>query len=224
MKYFWVSSLFLGLLWASRPWMVTLPLLAAWAIYLIVGKQGRFFLVWMATVPLAGLILLLSYFKLFLEGWSIIKVLSVQKWIFWYHQGHIAKLGSVWPYLFLNRWYVWWGDEVFQPVAQWNIFWPIFTFISVAFSIFILLKFFVSAIRGNFSDSERCLGGVLRFDQKITVLCLWVVFYLGFLSLGTVTSRYLFYLLPFCYILGTYFLKRIWACLETSLLSKFFYF
>jgi len=157
-------------------------------------------------------VLLFSYLKLFLENWGFYKILSIQKWILWYHQSRLIKFGTVWPFIFLKRWYVWWGDKPYLPVGQWNIFWPVFTTLALIFSILVLLK--------TFGFKKRWFKN-FKFDQKITVLCLWVVFYLGFLSIGNVNSRYVFYLLPFCYLLGIYFLERIWGLLVAKkFLSK----
>lgn len=194
--YFLLSNFFLGALWATRPWMATVPLIMALVVYLLlVQKNLKQSLLWLITTPMAPVVLLLSYSKLFLEGWSPYKVLSVQKWILWYHQSRLIKIGTVWPLIYLNRWYVWWGDKPYLRMVQWNIFWPIITTVALIFSILVLLKTFGLKIKWfkNF-----------KFDKKITVLCLWVIFYLAFLSIGNINSRYLFYLLPFCYLLGVY--------------------
>lgn len=200
-RYFWASSFFLGALWATRPWMATIPLIMTLVVYLLlVQKKLKQSLCWLATTPLALAVLLLSYLKLFLKGWGLYKVLSVQKWILWYHQSRLIEFGSVWPLIYLNRWYVWWGDKPYLPMVQWNLFWPIFTTLALIFSVLVFLKTAgLAKIRlKNF-----------KFDPKITVLCLWVVFYLMFLSIGNISSRYLFYLLPYCYLLGIYFLKGL---------------
>ncbi len=196
---FLASSFFLGALWATRPWMATIPLIMAMVIYLLfVQRNFKQFWFWLTTTSLALIVLLLSYLKLFLEGWSPAKVLSVQKWILWYHQSRLIEFGSVWPLIYLNRWYVWWGDKPFLPMVQWSIFWPIITTLALIFSVLVFFKT-IGLAKARLKNFE--------FDRRITVLCLWVVFYLAFLSIGNISSRYLFYLLPYCYLLSYYLLK-----------------
>jgi hypothetical protein len=198
-KYFWLSSFFIGTLWAVRPWMATVPLLASFAVYLfLVEKKLAKIISWFISLPLAATTLLLSYFKLLSEGWSLYKVLSVQKWILWYHQSRLIKFGTVWTLIYFNRWYVWWGDQPFLRMVQWNIFWPVFTTLALICSVLVFLKVF--------GLCQRRLKN-LKVDKKITVLCLWVIFYLAFLSIGNINSRYLFYLLPYNYFLGIYLIS-----------------
>lgn len=200
-RYFLASSFFLGALWSTKPWMLTIPLLASWVAYfLLIKKKFLVLISWLISLPAAVLVLLLSYLKLFFEGWGVYKVLSVQKWIFWYHQSKLIKFGSVWPFIYLKRWYVWWGDKPYLPIVQWNFFWPVFTSLALIFSALIILRSF---------GFLKKVAKPFQFDPKVVVLCLWVVFYLGFLSFGNITSRYLFYLLPYTYLLGVYFLKKI---------------
>ena len=208
-RYFLAASIFLGALWATRPWMATAPLIGCWLIYsLFFKKKLNKFLSWLISLPIAVAVLLLAYSKLFLEGWSIYKILSIQKWILWYHQSRLIKFGSIWPFIFLKRWYVWWGEDPYLPIVQWNVFWPIFTTIALVFSVLVILKMF--------GLKDKWLKN-FEFDKKIIILCLWVVFYLVFLSIGNINSRYVFYLLPFCYLLGIYFLTCLW---QTKLLNK----
>lgn len=198
-KNFLLSSFFLGALWGTRPWMATVPLLFSWGAYLAFFKKKlktAFF--WLLSLPVAVLVLLLTYAKLFLEGWSPYKVLSVQKWILWYHQSRLINLGTIWPLLYLNRWYVWWGDLPFLPMVQWNVLWPIFTTLALIFSGLVF-----------FSYLQRKKLRFFKFPPQMIVFCLYYVFYLVFLSIGNVSSRYLFYLLPYGYLLGIYFLVNL---------------
>lgn len=211
-RHFLLANLFLGLLWATKPWMLTVPLMASWLAYLsLIKKDLRKTAFWLVSLPVAVTVLVISYFKLFLEGWSLYKVLSVQKWILWYHRSKLIKFGSIWPFIYLKRWYVWWGDKPYLPIVQWNIFWPVFTSLALIFSILTFLK--------TFGLKKKWLKK-FQFDKRITSLCLWVVFYLVFFSVGNVSVRYVFYLLPFCYLLGIYFLRKIWVFVAKKLLSK----
>ncbi len=201
-KHFLLSSLFLGFLWATRPWMATIPLIGCWLIYLFFFKKKlNKLLSWLISLPTAVIALLLTYSKLFLENWSVYRVLSVQKWILWYHRSRLIKFGTVWPLIYLNRWYVWWGDKPYLPMVQWNIFWPIFTSLALIFSVLVILKML--------GLKKKWLKR-LELDERITILCLWIIFYIAFLSIGNISSRYVFYLLPYCYFLGVCFLVYLW--------------
>jgi len=203
-RYFLASSFFLGALWATRPWMATIPLIGAWVSYFFLIKEPKKIFSWLVSLPVAVVVLSLSYLKLFLEGWSLYKVLSVQKWILWYHQSRLINFGSIWPLIYLNHWYVWWGDKPYLPMVQWNLFWPIFITLALIFSVLVFLK-----IAGFAKNRLKNFN----FDQRITILCLWVAFYLAFLSIGNINSRYVFYLLPYCYVLGFYFLYSFYLSL-----------
>lgn len=190
--YFLFSSLFLGCLWATKPWMLTIPLLAAFMVDLFLKRRLEKIIGWLISLPLAVEVVVLSYFRLLAEGWSVYRVLSIQKWIAWYHRSKIIKWGTVWPYLYLRRWYVWWGEKPYLPIVQWNFFWPIFTTLGLILSLLVIFKI-----------------GHLKFRKEITVICFWFVFYLFFLNFGNITTRYVFYLLPFAYLLGVYFINTI---------------
>lgn len=196
-RYFLLTNFFLGALWATRPWMATVPLIASWVGYLLLRKEFKNLYFLILTIPMAFIVLLLSYWRLFFEGWGVYKILSIQKWILWYHQSRLINFGSVWEFIYLGRWRVWWGDKPYLPVNQWTISWPIFTTLALIFSFLVLAK--ISRIK------EKRLQD-FKFDKRIAALCLWVIFYLLFLSFGNINSRYIFYLLPFCYVLGIYLL------------------
>jgi len=203
-RYFLVNNLFLGALWTTRPWMATVPLMLSVLIYFFLLKDFKKIFYWLISLPVAVLVLLIVYARLLAEGWSIYKVLSIQKWILWYHQSRLINFGTVGPFIYLDRWYVWWGDKPYLPIVQWSIFWPIFTTLALIFSFLVFLK--IAGLAKNKLKN-------FEFDKKITFLSLWVIFYLGFLSIGNINSRYVFYLLPYCYLLGVYFiilLNKVW--------------
>jgi len=194
--FFFLSSLFLGLLWGIRPWMATAPLIIGFLIYLLfISRKLKNAIIWFTSLSLSVLVLLAVYSKLLFLGWSIYKVLSVQKWILWYHQSRLINVGTVWPFLYLNRWYIWWGNSGYTSVEQWSYLWPIFTTLSLLFILFI----FISKFKKN---SKLISGG-----GEIDILALWILFYLLFLSIGNINSRYIFYLIPYLYISGLYFIK-----------------
>lgn len=194
-RYFLLSSFFLGCFISSRTWMGAIPIMATFFFYLLfLERKLKKSLAWGASLFLSLSILLASYFRLFVEGWGVVKVLSVQKWILWYQSGHLVKMGSVWPFIFLNRWYIWWGETPFVRVVQWRIFWPISVGLSIMFSLYLLLSFFKQKQKDP--------------PNSIYVLVLYIIFYFVIASLGNFSVRYLFYIIPFCYLWSFYFLKK----------------
>jgi hypothetical protein len=187
-SFFWVSSFFLGVLWGIKPWMLTTPLVASWLTYLLWQRDFVKLVKWLVSLSVAFLVIIFSYARLLLDGWSFYRVLSIQKWIMWYHQSKITEFGMIWPFIYLKRWYVWWGDKTFLLVDQWNFWWPIMTSLTLILSGLIF--------------SRRW-----KNNSMVTIVCLWVVFDLVLLSFGTINVRYLFYLLPFIYLLGSYFIN-----------------
>jgi len=210
-NYFILSSLFLGCFWATKPWMMAVPLVLAYAVYLLIIKKGiKKFIFWSFSLPMAVIVILISYLKLFLEGWNFYKVLSVQKWIMWYHSSKLLGFGSVWPFIYLNRWYVWWGDKPFLPIAQWTVAWPVFLTLALICCLAVALKHF---------GLKNKLTGLVEPENIIYIICLQVICYLGFYTFGYMSTRYIFYFMPFCYLLGVYFLVSIiqWKKLLKSL-------
>jgi len=192
--FFSLSHLFLGALWATRPWMATVPLILSFLIFLLFFERKLEKIVsWLLFSPLSIIVLLASYYRLFLDNHSLVEVLKVQKWILWYHQSRVIKIGSVFPFVFANRWYVWWGEVPVIKIPQWSFLWPIFTSLALFLSLIVFLK-----------KLGLRLFSKLRFSKEIQLLSLWEVFYLGFLVVGNINVRYVFYLLPFVYLSGTY--------------------
>jgi len=191
--------LFLGALWSSRPWMATIPLLLTFIIYLLLFRKNlRSIIYWSISLITGIMVLLLSYHSLFLQGESLYKVLSVQKWILWYHQSRLINIGTVWPYIYFDQWYIWWGDNPIQKIEQWTLIWPIFTTLAIIASFILVLNKFLPRNKIK-----------IELETNNLVIGLWVILYLGFLSIGNISSRYVFYLFPFCYILGVNLIKQL---------------
>lgn len=200
--YFILSSLFLGCFWATKPWMHTIPLILAWLVFLFfVRKKIKVFIAWSASLLISVVVLMLSYFQLFSQGWSAYKVLSVQKWILWYYANGVSKIGSLWPFIYINRWYVWWGDKPFLPIAQWTVAWPVFLTLALICCLAVALKYF---------GLKNKLTSLIEPENVIYIICLQVSCYIGFYTFGYMSTRYIFYFMPFCYLLGVYFLASFW--------------
>ena len=136
-------------------------------------------------MPISGFVLIASYARTFLDGYTLYQFLGFQKWIILYQKSKLIFPFSVWRLIFLNQWQAWWGSMSILKADDWKITWPVFTGLAI---ILIFLVFF-----------KR-----IRISREILVLVLWFSVYGAFLSLGVVSSRFLLPFLPVAYILGTY--------------------
>lgn len=206
-RYFLLSSLCIGFCWSIKPWMFTIPLLLAWVVFLLFVKHKiRITASWLLSLPLALIVLFLSYFQLIMQGWTLVKIMGVQKWILWYQTNAFSKIGSLWPFVYLNRWYVWWGDNLVLPIAQWTVIWPLFLTFSIGCIGLAVCKYF----KINKDFLSKFFARENNIDY-INLLCLQLAAYIGFFSFGYMSTRYLFYFMPICYILGTYIIKKMFV-------------
>jgi len=184
-----VSGVFLGLMMATKSSLTSFFLVVlSLGMWLLIKKQLVKKISWLSILPVSWIILMAVYFRHFLLGGNLISFLKVQKWIWnFYAEGAKAKVGSVWPMIFLGKWPVWWTKE-FLKVGEWQITWPILTIFNFQFSIFSLLK---------------------RNFDGFFLLVVWGVIYLLFLSFIPVWPRYLLLLLPFMYNNAVWELKSI---------------
>ena len=128
-------------------------------------------------------ITLLCYARLFYDNYSVMQILKVQKWLYWYQAGKQNRLFTIWPLIFLNRWYVWWGDTPISKDPNWSLSWPVV--IGGALGAVI----------------HACVTVFKNTGTGLQMLLLCVVSYSIFLSFGQASARYLLLLLPFCYAL-----------------------
>lgn len=178
----WLSFLFLGAAASAKATLATFSLgLAAVFITLILLKEKENAKRAFFSLPFSFLVLLLSYFRYFLLGHTLLDFLKLQKWIFlFYKRGATAQRGMVFPLLFLNRWQRWWNKAV--SIGEWRVTWPLAT-------LGILLFWFKFLKRkGKVGPHEVLLG-------------VYSLVYLLFLSFIPVWPRYLLLFLPFALIL-----------------------
>lgn len=147
-------------------------------------------ILFLLTLPLSALVLVLSYTKTIIDGYSIRQIFGIQKYILLYHSSQLMLPFTVWDLLLFNRWHTWWGERSISSDSQWIIAWPIATCISFAQIVIFLFK----KIRLN--DAEK-------------ILTIWVVSYLLFLSFGYSSVRYFLPFIPFLYILAFSFVIKI---------------
>jgi hypothetical protein len=188
--YFLSASLVLGCFIATKFYMSGVPIVVAWVATLFVEKKWNHLRVLLLTFPLSFLILCLSYIRVLWDGYGFMKLVSIQKWNFIYHQGQLVNFGSVWQLLLLNRWQTWFGGVRIQSDAQWQFTWPIAT-ITMIYSFI------------------RILIHPYKKDTVIRPYIYFSIAYILFLSLGTTSTRYFVILVPVLFIVTFYEIERI---------------
>lgn len=189
--WFLCTSLMLGGVIGIRFFILGVVLIACMCLYFFINRVfNKYFLQFLLSLPLALVVLFVSYFKTIQEGYSLLQIVGVQKYIFLYHKSKFILPFTFWDLLMFNRWHTWWGDWGIASDPNWIIVWPIVTVLTVIYLIFVILK------RYTLSKPE-------------IILYLWVGIYTLMLSMGYTSTRYFLPFLPFLYILAIMFLKQI---------------
>lgn len=190
-KWFILTSIMLGFVISIRFFVLGVVLIFSMILYFLIKKQfNKKLVLFLLTLPIAIVILLISYTRTIQLGSSILQIFGIQKYIYYYHKAQLSLPFSFWDLLIFNRWHTWWGTRAITSDSQWIIVWPISAFLTLAFSILGIFK--------KISVSE---------PEKIIII--WIIVYSLFLSLGDVSTRYFPPLLPFIYIIATSFLVKI---------------
>lgn len=190
-KYLFFASLSLAAAAAVMFFITAAVVFLSWLVFLGLKKEWRKIArltLWVSC--LIYLILTLSYTRTLLEEPNPLKVLSIQKWIFWFHQGKLTLVLTIWPLIFCNRWQTWWADRAIIQDPQWWLGLPILFTLSFLIC-FIYLK--------------RKLK-----DQSLEVMMIWFLTYCVFISFGQANIRYLLPILPFLYLIIIKGLILIW--------------
>jgi hypothetical protein len=124
-----------------------------------------------------------------MDGYSVIQVLKIQKYILMYHKSKFILPFSFWDLLLFNRWHTWWGNWGISSDPQWIIAWPISVVLTAAYFISGLIK------KLAFNDAEK-------------IFFLWLIFYTLTLSTGFSSTNYFLPIIPFFYILTASFLYK----------------
>lgn len=184
-KYIW-SGIFLGLFMATKaPFLIAL-IGAVFIVYYLLQKQILAHLKQLLVLFLiACLVFVATYARTFLLGHSLGYFIQVQKYIMhFYMTGAKGILGAVMPMLLWGQWYTWFSPA--QKVSEWSFLWPV-------------------GLLGTLSTLYFWLKNK---DSLVLFQLLWVGFYLAFLCITPIFSRYLLLLLPFMYNL------TIWSFCE----------
>lgn len=192
LKWFILTSVMLGFVISIRFFILGALLTCTMVIYFLINKQfDKKFFGFLLSLPIAIVVLLLSYTRTIQLGSSPVQIFGIQKYIFTYHKAQLSLPFSFWDLLLFNKWHTWWGERAIMSDPQWIIIWPISSLLTLAFSILGVLK--------KISVSE---------PEKIIII--WIIIYSLFLSLGETSTRYFAPLLPFIYIITTSFFKKIY--------------
>lgn len=186
--YYAAAGLCLGFVVSIKTMITGILIVITWLIYLFVKRNyTQFINTFLISFPIAFVVLLLSYTRIFVDGFTIRYFFAVQKWVFFYQQSKLQFPFSVWRLIFFNQWQTWWGDYRILRADDWSIMWPIITLLSFSYIGIKVIK--------------------KKKWEALELLCaIWVVVYSIFLSLGTVSSRYFLPFLPFLYLLSGKFL------------------
>ena len=197
---FFLTSIFIGLVITIRFFPLGMLLYFTWlfSVFIFDKREIKKILIFS---PAILIILLTAYFKCFLEGYSLRKVLGIQKYMYEYHKSQLMTPFSAFDLLLFNRWHTWWGERLIASDPQWRIWWPTSFFLAIL-SIARIIKenFSIGRLKRYFSRKENSLE---------SVLIAWIIIYLTFLSVGQTTTRYFFPILPIFYILAVNSLNKL---------------
>ncbi|MEX2007770.1 MAG: hypothetical protein WD992_03275 [Candidatus Levyibacteriota bacterium] len=182
-RWFILVSVMLGAVISTRFFILGAFLLLAFIAYLLLERDIRKIFAFVLTLPISLAVLIASYFKTIMDGYALLSVFSIQKYIYTYHKSEIGIILSFWDLLIFNRWHTWWADRAISSDVQWIIAWPISTILSILFFL------------------EKILKKKLENADKIILF--WIISYCALLSVGNVSVRYFMPLLPFIYIIAT---------------------
>jgi len=187
--YFLGASIALGCFIAIKFFIIGAVVVFSWFLVIVMRKEWHKLLLLILSLPFSIAILLLSYIKALFSGYSFLHFLGIQKWVYLYHQSQLILPLSVWPLIFFNRWYVWFGNNPIISDDQWNIIWPMITMLSIATVCMYVFK-------------------KIPHQKEIEPYFSWIVCYVTFLSIGQTTSRYLIILIPFLYVVSAYGIQQ----------------
>jgi len=148
----------------------------------------------------SGLVYMLSYVVLFIQGGTVRTFLGVQKWIFLFWKNNAIDTAAVWgnivPFVLFNKWKVWWGTEPYISYEHWSIFWPIYFVIGMSIASVLL----ITAAHKIFFSKKHELSSKLP-DSFRLFLSMWIVVALMYLLFIPISPRYLMILYFPMYVL-----------------------
>lgn len=185
------GSILLGCVISIRVFTVGLSILAGvFLYYLLKRKIDKNFIQFLLTLPLAGIVLGISYTRTIIDTGNPFVVFGIQKYILAYHSSKFILPFTFWDLILFNRWHTWWGDMAITSDDIWMITWPISITIVIFTSIY------------RFRKKDKFITGEL-------IISLFLLIYCGMLSLSYTSTRYFMPIIPLLYILATYGIFRL---------------
>ncbi len=197
-KRFLGTAVSLGLVMATKTHFPAFLLLGSFGIVLLTRKEMKSFFRLLSALPISAGILVLSYIRTLMNGYTLLDFLGFQKWVILYQKSKLLYPFSVWRLIFLNQWQTWWGTMDVVPADDWQITWAIGTGLTFLFIFLLFRRRFPELKLPQFRES-----------YTVWILVWWVLVYGAFLSLGVVSSRFLLPFLPVAYILATYLVRKL---------------
>jgi 4-amino-4-deoxy-L-arabinose transferase-like glycosyltransferase len=190
-KWLALTSLLLGGVISTRFFITGAVIAFCMVLYLLIEKRGisKKLIYFVLTLPISLVVLVASYTKTIMDGYSIVQILGVQKYILAYHKSKFIFPFSFWDLLLFNKWHTWWGDNEISSDPQWVILWPISVFLTALHAIYALFKKF-------------------SLNQAEKFILLWLILYTLTLSTGYSSTNYFLTIIPFFYILSVSFLQK----------------
>lgn len=181
-RWLFVSGVvFIGLAMMIKVWVTGAVFLGVISLYTMFAKRSYIKYLF-AGFAIIFAVLLAVYAKTIASGYSPLEILKVQKWLFWYHESKINRLFTIWPLIFLNKWYVWWGSEPIIQDSNWSVLWP------VTIGIFL------------FETIRKLVARTMRYHNVVWDLVFYcMLVYSVFISVGQANARYLLPLLSLAY-------------------------
>jgi hypothetical protein len=188
-RYLW-TSIWIGIVIASKTVVPGILLVFCMTCFFLLQKQYKSLYKLYVWLPISLAILVVSYTRTFMNGYSLWDFLKFQKWIFDYQGSKLIYPFSSLRLLLFNQWQTWWEGNKVIAANDWSILWPVSTLASVVTGIlFLRMK---------------------KIKPELLILILWVGVYQAFLCLGVVSSRFFIPLLPAQYILTIMLIQYVY--------------
>lgn len=182
-RYLW-TSVSLGLVAATKSVVPAALLVVVFVAFFIICKKVRLIIRLLPWLTISFGILVVSYTRTFLNGYTLWDFLGFQKWILLYQQSKLIFPFSFWRLMLFNQWQTWWGEMKVMSVEDWRWTWPVLALVPLALLIVYRRK--------------------IIQNSTLFVLLLWALGYEVFLSIGVVATRFFLPLLPVLYVLAVY--------------------
>lgn len=184
------SYIFLSLSLMTKVWLIGSVFAVVLTLYILLKKVSYYPYI-LGGFSVILVVTLFSYTRMFADGYTLLEVLKVQKWLYWYYGGKLNHFFTVWPLVFLNRWYVWWGEVPVIKDASWSVSWPI-------------------VIGGGLGGSIYATWTIFKkTSPAVQLAALTILAYGVFISLGQASARYLLPFLPMCYSMVMWIVYKV---------------